>query len=46
MHRAQDLPDEVTEQELARDRRIYGAVTQTSYVARMRGLQRDARTLQ
>lgn len=46
VHRAQDLPDEVTEQELAKDRRIYGAVTQASYVARMRGLQRDARTLQ
>ncbi|MFL6122914.1 DUF4011 domain-containing protein, partial [Actinophytocola sp.] len=46
VHRAQDLPDEVTEQELAKDRRIYGAVTQASYVARMRGLQRDARTLE
>ncbi|TDV52019.1 DUF4011 domain-containing protein [Actinophytocola oryzae] len=46
VRRVQDLPDEVTEQELAKDRRIYGAVTQSSYVARMRGLQRDARTLQ
>jgi Protein of unknown function (DUF4011)/AAA domain/REase_MTES_1575 len=46
VHRAQDLPEEVTEQELAKDRRIYGAVTQASYVARMRGLQRDARTLE
>lgn len=46
VHRAQDLPAEVTEQELAKDRRIYGAVTQASYVTRMRGLQRDARTLE
>ncbi len=46
VRRAQDLPDAVTEQELAKDRRIYGAVTQASYVTRMRGLQRDARTLE
>jgi hypothetical protein len=46
VRRAQDLPDVVTEQELAKDRRIYGAVTQAAYVARMRGLQRDARTLE
>lgn len=46
VRRAQDLPDEVIAEELTRDRRIYAAVTQAGYVTRMRGLQRDARTLQ
>ncbi|WP_229874374.1 DUF4011 domain-containing protein [Amycolatopsis deserti] len=46
VRRAQDLPDEVIAEELTRDRRVYAAVTQAGYVARMRGLQRDARTLQ
>lgn len=46
LRRAQDLPDEVIADELHRDRRLYGAVTQAAYVSRMRSLQRDARTLQ
>jgi len=46
IRRAQDLPDEVVAEELARDHRIYAEVTEAAYVQRMRGLQRDARTLE
>lgn len=46
IRRAQDLPDDVVAEELARDRRIYADVRQAGYPQRMRGLQRDARTIE
>lgn len=46
IHRAQDLDDENLAEELVTDHRIYGNVTEDSYVTRMRALQREARTMQ
>jgi Protein of unknown function (DUF4011)/AAA domain/REase_MTES_1575 len=43
--RAQELPAAQLAEELAKDRRIYGAVTTARYVTVMRALQRDARTM-
>lgn len=44
--RAQELPDEVVADELRRDNRVYGNVGERTYVNTLRGLQRDARTIQ
>lgn len=44
--RAQELPDETVAEELRRDNRVYGNVAERTYVTTMRGLQRDARTIQ
>jgi hypothetical protein len=44
--KAQQLPIDQLAKELATDRRIYGAVTAARYVTLMRGIQRDARTMQ
>lgn len=41
-----DLPDESVADELENDHRIYGRVPGSRYVARMRELQREARTIQ
>ncbi|GAA1190050.1 DUF4011 domain-containing protein [Prauserella alba] len=41
-----DLPDESVADELERDHRIYGRVPDGRYIAKMRELQREARTIQ
>jgi hypothetical protein len=45
IQRAQELDADALTAELEKDRRVYGAVTKAAYTQRMRGLQRDARTL-
>jgi hypothetical protein len=44
--RAQDLDPDMLANELHADRRIYGAVTEETYVSTMRGIQREARTME
>ncbi|RAO01589.1 putative ATP-dependent helicase [Micromonospora saelicesensis] len=44
--RAQDLDAEILTRELRTDRRVYGAVTDARYKTAMRGLQREARTME
>lgn len=46
VHRAQDLAPDVLTNELTSYRRVFGEVTDYRYVAKMRALQRDARTLE
>ncbi|WP_203718370.1 DUF4011 domain-containing protein [Asanoa siamensis] len=44
--RAQDLDVEVLTRELIHDKRLYGAVAEQRYQKALRGLQRDARTME
>jgi hypothetical protein len=44
--RGPDLDPDMLAVELRTDRRIYGAVTRQKYVSTMRGLQREARTME
>ncbi|HKD98448.1 MAG TPA: DUF4011 domain-containing protein, partial [Micromonosporaceae bacterium] len=46
VRRAQDLDPQMLTRELRSDRRIYGGVPQMKYKSLMRGLQREARTME
>ena len=46
VRRAQELDADVLADELRTDRRVYAVIGEDAYQAKMRGLQRDARTLE